>query len=351
MKKNKIPVVVVSTFSGLDLFLLGMVQSGMLPAYANEYNKYAARIHAHNYKGPNGESLIRMLKLSDKESEQLFKEHTNPKDEQIRKNYIKEHIVEMSDGTYTRPERIQDVKGEEIRKLCHELYGEDIRIVLIGGPPCQDYSGLNSGESKNRDKLIFEYLRFLGELKPDVAIMEEVPEIVSPKHVHNFNEFLSRCSDQGYRIAYKIMNAVLYQGKQSRVRCITMMIHEDLQKVPVFPEGNAESAMRVEDFMDIDYFFSGHFSDKIKTKRDFMCTVTSGSPSWLKKDDVKRKPTNDELLKFQGVLDKHNFELPDGIPQEQILRAIGNAVPVNLAYHLGRTIMEKIFDQVIENEY
>lgn len=350
-KSNETPVVVVSLFSGMDFFLQGMVDAGMKPAYANEFNKYAARIHAHHFKGPDGESLIRMVKLSVEEAEELLTKLEDPGKEKVRKNYLRNHVIELKDGSYERPERIQDVNGKEIRELCHKLYGKNIRIVLIGGPPCQDYTILNTAESQNREINIFEYQRFLEQLRPDVALMEEVPEIVSKKHIDKYLKFLKLCAGADYRVGYKVMNAVLYEGKQSRVRCFTMMVHNDLDRDPVFPEAMPNSAMRVEDVLDIDHFFSGHFTDTIKTKRDFMCTVTSGSPLWFKENGVKRKPTYEELMMFQGIKPEHKYELPAGIPQDQILKAIGNGVPVNVAYHLGKTIMEKIFDQQVDSKY
>ena len=60
-------IVVVSLFSGMDLFLLGMTLSGMIPGYSVERNIYAALMHAENFKNPDGSSVIEFLNITKEE--------------------------------------------------------------------------------------------------------------------------------------------------------------------------------------------------------------------------------------------------------------------------------------------
>jgi len=91
--------------------------------------------------------------------------------------------------------------------------------------------------------------------------------------------------------------------------------------------------------VDIDYFFSGHFSDKIKTKNHFMCTVTSSSPQWFAKDGRKWAPTIEELMSCMD-LNPAQFNLAS--TRTALKHSFGNGIPAMLTYHIGKTIIEEV---------
>lgn len=353
MKKNKKSkqAIIVSIFSGMDLLLYGMMIAGMKGAYAVEFNSHAANMHSFNFKDPNGEQLIRWVLVSEEEMKPKLQKKEDKTEERNRVNELRNHYIMNDDGSAKRPETIQEVDGKSLRKVCEELYGKDIWIVLIGGPPCTDFSKLNVHNDGERNKLMFEYLRILEELKPDVAVMEEVPDILDKNHKDLYFEFLSKASKCGYKTAYQEMNALHYDGCQSRRRCITIMVNEDMDKMPVFPKPRPDSAIRSGKLFDIDYYFSGHFTDKIRNKNHWMCTVTGGSPLWFAKGDQVRTPTMREKLEIQGLKKRMEYIIPEGTPVDQQNKAIGNGVPINLSYHLAKTIMEELFDLPVKKKY
>lgn len=53
--------------------------------------------------------------------------------------------------------------------------------ILIGGPPCQDYSvlWLHEGVRTSRGALYMEFVRFLAELQPKAFILENVKGLLS----------------------------------------------------------------------------------------------------------------------------------------------------------------------------
>lgn len=55
--------------------------------------------------------------------------------------------------------------------------------VVIGGPPCQSFSKMNTRRKEGdlRDYLIYEFQRVILEIQPKVWVMENVPEIISKK--------------------------------------------------------------------------------------------------------------------------------------------------------------------------
>ena len=351
-KKDAEVVAVVSLFAGMDKFLWGMTLAGMKAGYACEYNKWAAKMHELNFKDLNGDSIVHWKHLSAEEMKPILKKLDDPKSEKKRKKQVGIQYILHKDGSATRPEIVQELDGASIRKQLEKMYGVKVRIVLIGGAPCQDFTKLNVNSDGERNSLIFEFTRLMMRgLDPDVAIMEEVPDVLNKHHFPLYQQFLAQAHELGYKIAYQVMNALHYDGCQNRKRCIAVMVNDRLQKQPVFPEPRPESAIRIGEALDVDYLFSGHFTDVIKTCRDFAGTVTSGSPLWVKKNGVKRPPTKQELLRLQGVTKDLEYQFPEGTPKQQIKIAIGNAVPLNLSFHIAKTVMEEIFEIPVEYEY
>ena len=99
------------------------------------------------------------------------------------------------------------------------------------------------------------------------------------------------------------------------------------------------------DFLDIDYFWSGHFEDRVRYAYEPMTTVTSGSPDSFYKNGVMRYPTVKEIMLCQS-LDPAIYRLPEKYSYSTARKVFGNGVPTMMAYHIFRTI----FDQILEVE-
>lgn len=336
--KKKVKIVVVSLFSNIDLFLKAFVKLGALPGFACEINKWPAWIHAANFKYPDGTPVLTpCVEISDEELEAL--KALGKKEKRSVANEWWE-----KDGKNYRNKKVQEINGAEIRQLCEKIYGPDIKIILIGGPPCTDMSKLNRTKNRGRTALIFEFLRVLKELDPDVVLMEEAKELQEENHKDTFDEYIKQAKLLPYKIAYMLMNAIHYGvGKQLRARTVVQLLAERLSKLPVFPEAEEGNAKRVGELIDVDHWFSGHFTDKIRTGLDYMTTVTSGSPLWLSKNGIKRSPTFDEKMMFMGA-EKGDFILPDGlkIPERELSLAAGNGVCMNLGGALASTIIRDV---------
>lgn len=350
-KKDAEVVAVVSLFGGMDVFLWGFVLAGMKAGYACEYNKWAAKMHELNFKDFNGNPVVHWKHLSADEMKPILKKLDDPKAEKKRKKQVRIQYILNKDGSAIRPEMVQELDGAAIRKQLEKIYVVKVRIVLIGGAPCQDFTKLNVNSDGERNILIFEFIRVMRELDPDVAVMEEVPDVLNKHHFPLYKRFLTQAHGLGYQVAYRVMNALHYDGCQNRERCIAVMVNNRLQEPPVFPEPRPESAIRIGEALDVDHLFSGHFTDVIKTRYEFAGTVTSGSPLWVKKDGVKREPTFEEKLRLQGVAGDLEYEFPEDVPKQQVKLAIGNAVPLNLSFFIGKTIMEEIFEIPVDFDY
>ena len=77
-------------------------------------------------------------------------------------------------------------------------WDKDIDVDLImHGSPCQDFSlaGKQAGGDKGsgtRSSLMYETLRIVEKLKPKYVIWENVKNMISKKHIHNFNEYIRK---------------------------------------------------------------------------------------------------------------------------------------------------------------
>lgn len=109
-------------------------------------------------------------------------------------------------------------------------WDKDIECDLImHGSPCQDFSiaGKQAGGdegSGTRSSLMYETLRIVEKLKPKYVIWENVKNLLSQKHRHNFDAYLEAMDKLGYANYYQVLNAKDYGVPQNRERVFTVSI-------------------------------------------------------------------------------------------------------------------------------
>lgn len=141
------------------------------------------------------------------------------------------------------------------------------------GSPCQDFStcGKNAGGdegSGTRSSLMYETIRIVGKLKPKYVIWENVKNLLSKKHIHNFNAYLERMEHLGYINYYQVLNAKDYGIPQNRERVFTVSIlgNEKYE----FPKGNeCNNSIKVVG----NYMPSGHDASRIVDENGLSPTV------------------------------------------------------------------------------
>ena len=124
-------------------------------------------------------------------------------------------------GTNHRTKDITKTKGSEYGKI----------DLLTYSFPCQDISiaGKQAGFSKGsgtRSGLLWEVERILKEMKylPKVLLMENVRNLVSEKHMPDFQEWIKELERLGYSNYWKILNAKDYGIPQNRERVFMVSI-------------------------------------------------------------------------------------------------------------------------------
>lgn len=160
-------------------------------------------------------------------------------------------------------------------------WDKDIECDLImHGSPCQDFSvaGKNAGGDKDsgtRSSLMYETLRIVEKLRPKYVIWENVKNLLSKKHRHNFDAYLEAMDKLGYHSQYQVLNAKDFGVPQNRERVFTVSIRNDLNADFKFPEPQGLT-IRLKDVLEPQVDEKYYLSDE-QTKRLKMTTYNTGS--------------------------------------------------------------------------
>lgn len=145
---------------------------------------------------------------------------------------------------------LNDITKIDIESLPTE--GVDI---ISHGSPCQDFSmaGLQAGGdigTGTRSSLMWNSVAIIKHVKPKYVIWENVKNVLSKKHKHNFEKYLKSLEDMGYNNYYQVLNAKDYGIPQNRERIFVISIRKDIDKGSFkFPEKQTLQ-LKLKDLLD-----------------------------------------------------------------------------------------------------
>lgn len=139
-------------------------------------------------------------------------------------------------------------------------WDKDIECDLImHGSPCQDFSiaGKQAGGdmgSGTRSSLMYETLRIVEKLRPKYVIWENVKNILSKRHVHNYDMYAERMEELGYVNYCDVLNAKDYGIPQNRERVFTVSIYagDDFLEYDFRTPEKIPLEKRLKDFLEKD---------------------------------------------------------------------------------------------------
>ena len=223
----------------------------------------------------------------------------------------------------------------EPQDIC--TWNKDIDVDLImHGSPCQDFSlsGKQAGGdegSGTRSSLMYETIRIVSKLKPKYVIWENVKNLLSKKHKHNFDAYLEKMEELGYKNYYQVLNAKDYGIPQNRERVFTISILSDVDYLFTFPK-KQELKLRLKDMLDDKveekYYLSDEKIEKISHWKGFQKPF----------EKVQGKNSIVPTLTARGAGEEHNgmITFSDNLEnttnlQEECLKVnvIGNYSPSN----------------------
>lgn len=224
--------------------------------------------------------------------------------------------------------------------------------MVIGGPPCQDFSHAGNKVEAGRAALTEAYSQIVATVKPRCFVMENVPR------AQKSNAFASARSvfkAAGYGLTERVLIASLCGCPQKRKRffCIGMMGEQDGFLDAALEVGLAETPMTVRDYlgdsMGTEFYYvhprnyqrRGIFSidEPAPTMRGQNRPMSQGYPGHHN-DACKPGPNVRPLTSRERALIQTfppDFEFfGSKSAQEQM---IGNAVPVNLGRYVAEALV------------
>jgi DNA (cytosine-5)-methyltransferase 1 len=168
-------------------------------------------------------------------------------------------------------------------------WDKDIDVDLImHGSPCQDFSvaGKQAGGDKDsgtRSSLMYETLRIVEKLKPKYVIWENVKNLLSKKHRHNFDSYLEAMEKLGYKNYCQVLNAKDFGVPQNRERVFTVSIL-------------------------CDKIVYDDYNSNVRVDQDTIGTLTTNCGA--------QAPRNG----WKIIEEKINFQFPEPIPLEKKLK-------------------------------
>ena len=121
------------------------------------------------------------------------------------------------------------VEGD-IHDISFEKYAGKVDFIS-GGFPCQafSYAGKQGGFSDTRGTLFFEMARAIREVQPKVFLCENVRGLISHDGGRTFQTIKNVISELGYTLVEpRVLKAIFYQVPQKRERLILIAIRNDL---------------------------------------------------------------------------------------------------------------------------
>lgn len=102
--------------------------------------------------------------------------------------------------------------------------------VIVGGPPCQGFSSANRWQKEMddpRNKLFFEYIRFVQRIHPKVIMIENVRGLLTRDGGYAINRIKEILGGEEYNITYQVLDASDYGVPQNRKRAIIIGVRKD----------------------------------------------------------------------------------------------------------------------------
>lgn len=226
--------------------------------------------------------------------------------------------------------------------------------MIIGGPPCQDFSSAGKrDESLGRADLTYHFANIVCSYKPKWFVMENVERI---KKSHILADVVKQFEQSGYGLTATILNAAYCNTPQARKRffLIGSLTTKNNELTPTLRKGLNNKPMTIRDYLGESLELNYYYRHPRNYSRRGIFSIDEPSPTVR---GVNR-PLPPGYKKHSG--DPQDIELANIRPLTTIERSylqtfpkhfkfsgtktnleqmIGNAVPVNLAEYVANCIL------------
>lgn len=277
----------------------------------------------------------------------------------------------------------------DIRSIPSEAFPKNV-TGIIGGPPCQSWSegGALRGIEDARGQLFYEYIRILKDVQPRFFVAENVSGMLAGRHAEAVKEFMRLFDSAGYDVNLKMLNANDYGVAEDRERVFYVGFRKDLGVNNFeYPKALNEKPVLRDVIWDLkdnaiparennrtngdkclvpnhEYYIGG-FSPIFMSRNRVrswdepgftvqasgrQCQLHPQAPKMVKKGDNKQEfvKGKEHLYRRMSVREVARIQsFPDNfrIIYDEVnygYKMIGNAVPVELAFHVAMQIKHTI---------
>ena len=250
---------------------------------------------------------------------------------------------------FSHPAIYADLKNIEESVEAIRSFNPD---MIIGGPPCQDFSSAGKRDENNgRGDLTVCYAQIISEVKPNWFVMENVERILKTQKLQ---EALRIFHKAGYGVTYTVLNAALCGVPQRRKRFVM-----------VVKLGESDDFMKLalaEKLSDHEMSVAEYFGDKLPIKYYYRHPrsyarrgiFSTSEPSATIRGVNRPMPNGyklhpgDPVNTLEGIrpLTSRERSMIQTFPEDfsfegtktNIEQMVGNAVPVNLGYYVADAI-------------
>ena len=217
--------------------------------------------------------------------------------------------------------------------------------LLMHGSPCQDFSvaGKNAGGDKGsgtRSSLMYETIRIVKKLKPKYVIWENVKNLISKKHKHNFDEYINQMNTLGYNSYYQVLNAKDYGIPQNRERIFTISILKQFDYGYKFPP-KQELKLKLKDMLENEVDEKYYLSDKEMPIYNLepLNTMPDGTCRTLKEQYYKTSKANFQRTSTFGATGV--LRIKNNTKQGYLEASDGDGIYINVTNKRG-TVQKQI---------
>ena len=278
------------------------------------------------------------------------------------------------------------VEGD-VRKL---KFFEGQADIVQGGFPCQTFScaGKKMGFEDIRGTLFFEFARCVKEVRPKIAIGENVKGLLNHDNGRTIKTMVGVLEEIGYNVKYKVLKSQYLGVPQKRERLIIIGVRKDLNIPISFPKENdyiiplrealhkcpksegqkyPEKKKKIMDlippggywrdlpeklqkeYMGASFYMGGGKTGMARRLSwDEPSLTLTCSPAQKQTERCHPKETRPlsvrEYARIQTFPD--NWKFSGSIAQQY--KQIGNAVPINLGYHIGDMVIKMLNGEIKE---
>lgn len=288
-----------------------------------------------------------------------------------------------------------NVVNDDIHNINFEEYNGEVDL-LTGGFPCQafSYAGNKGGFEDTRGTLFFELARAVNEIKPKVFLCENVKGLLSHDGGRTLDVIRRTIDELGYTLVEpRVLQAIKYQVPQKRERLIMVAIRNDYAErvqfhwpAPYFRIMNLRDALYAGELYENDVPFSegqkypekkrkvlelvpmgGYWRDlPIDIQKEYMggsFALEGGKTGMARRLSLAEPsltltcaPAQKQTERCHPIetrpLTVREYARIQTFPDDWIFcgnvsaqyKQIGNAVPVNLAYAVGRSLIRLLND-------